>query len=129
MKIRSKAILLSIILTVIPSTFCLAVLGVGNLSSGANFAEIVLLPLPAMVLIGGVTGLGTSVIFPKWWLVVVGSQLGWIGGLFGAALVAELLFSPHDPLSAVYAYTLLICCGFVAGLLPALIARFLKGAR
>ena len=92
--------LASIMLTVIPSTFCLAVLAVGNLSSGANFVQILLWPLPAMVLIGGMVGLGTGIILPKmWWLVVIETQLGWFAGLLAIGLLGEMLQNtPHGNL-------------------------------
>ena len=133
MKTRINLILLpllGIVLTVIPSAFCLAVLAVGNLSSGANFAQIILWPLPAMVLIGGMVGLGTGIILPKmWWLVVIETQLGWFGGLLAIGLLGEMLqIQPHGNLVSYAGYALLICCGVLFGLSPALIVRFVKGA-
>jgi hypothetical protein len=70
------------------------------------------------------------VILPNRWLVVVGSQMGWFGGLvLGAFITDALHISPYDPLSPVYSVTFVICCGLVAGLSPALIASFIQGGR
>lgn len=122
--------MLGITLTVIPSNFCIVVLAIGNLSSGDTVEKIVLLELPAMVLIGGLIGFGTGIILPNMWLVVVGTQTGWFGGLLALGIAQELFQNQlNNNLWSYMAYVVLIGCGILAGLSPALIARFLKGAR
>jgi hypothetical protein len=123
--------LASIALTVLPSFLCLAVLAVGNLSTGPHFVEAILFPIPAMILIGGIIGWGTGIILPKmWWLVVLETQLGWFSGLLAIGLLGEMLQNPpHGNLVSYAGYALLICCGVLAGLSPALIVRFVKGSR
>lgn len=130
MESRRNLILLGIALTVLPSTFCVIPLAAGNLSNGVGVALDILVILPAMVLIGSIIGLGTSVLLSKTWLVVVGTQLGWLGGLLTIGLVGKLLqIGPHDSFVSIGAYLLLICSGIIIGLSPALIVRFIKGGR
>jgi len=127
---RRNLTLLGIVLTVIPSCLCVWVGEAANLSGGDTFWKAILFIVLIMTLIGGIIGFATSVILPNRWVVVVGSQLGWIGGLVLGALIATALpISPYDPLSPLYFVTIVIGCGLVAGLLPLLIASFIQGGR
>jgi hypothetical protein len=127
---RRNLILLGIALTVIPSTFCLVVLGAGNLSSGTTIGLAILVALPALVVIGGMIGYGTSTISPNKWLVVLGSQIGWLGGLLTVGLIQRhFQIPPGGILLAVGIYTLWICIGVLAGLAPALVARYINGVK
>jgi hypothetical protein len=128
-KTRGIPILLGVTLTVLPSTCFLWFLLAGDLATDANTLKALLINLAATLLIGGGIGLGTSFIFPNKWLLVVGTQLGWFGGLLGTALIGEMIpITRYNPLPSYEGFALLICCGLVAGLFPAVFARLWKMA-
>lgn len=130
MNTRRRLMLLGILVTVLPSTCCLVILGAGNLSSGAAIGLAVLAALPALVLIGGMIGYGASTISPNKWLVVLGSQIGWLGGLLTVGLIQRHFKIPPGGIPlAIGVYALWICIGVLAGLVPALIARYINGVR
>jgi len=121
---------LGIVLTVVPSFLCVYVGEAANLSGGNTFGKALLFIVLTMAFVGGTIGFVTSMVLPNKWVVVIGSQLGWIGGLVLGALIGTALpISPYDPLSPFYFVTFVIGCGLVAGLAPVLIASFIKGGR
>ena len=108
---------MGIVLTVIPSFLCVYVGEAANLSGGDTFGKAILFIVLTMTFIGGTIGFVTSLVLPNRWLVVVGSQMGWVGGLvLGAFTTNALQISIYDPRFPVYFVTLIICCGIVAGL-------------
>jgi hypothetical protein len=121
---------LGIVLTVIPSFLCVYVGEAANLSGGNTFGKALLFIVLTMTFVGGIIGFVTSVVLPNRWLLVVGSQIGWLGGLLLAAILVDALdILPSNALFPFYFITFVVCCAIVAGLLPVLIARFIKGAR
>ena len=127
---RLSLTVLGIVLTVIPSFLCVYVGEAANLSGGNTFGKALLFIVLTMTFVGGTIGFVTSMVLPNKWVVFIGSQLGWIGGLVLGALIATALpISPYDPLSPLYFVTFIIGCGLVAGLLPVLIASFIKSGR
>lgn len=116
--------------TVIPSICCLLILETLSLSGAAVVGDTILVGLPALVLIGGTIGYGTSVISPNKWLVVFGTQVGWFGGLLIVGLTRALFSIPVGGRLLSYAtYALWICFGVLAGLVPALVARYMNGVK
>jgi hypothetical protein len=127
---RLSLTVLGIVLTVIPSFLCVYVGEAANLSGGNTFGKALLFIVLTMTFVGGIIGFVTSVVLPNRWLLVVGSQMGWVGGLLLAAILVDALdILPSNTLFPFYFITFVICCAIVAGLLPALIARFIKGTR
>src|SRR5262249_36850448 len=104
--------------------------GLFSLSDGTFYWHFLLGALPALVLIGGLVGYGTSIISAHKWLVVFGAQVGWLGGFAIVGLFATLFpLSPDGSLLSYEAYALWIFFGVLAGLAPALVARYVNGVR
>jgi hypothetical protein len=124
MQSHKSLIFIGIAFSVIPSTICIFVGEAFNLSNPATITQSILIALPAMIAIGALIGLGVSLLRPNVWLVSLGSGLGWFVGLVTSAAVSLSLGLPRS-----LAYLLIVVSGVLAGLLPTLIVRVLKGAR
>jgi hypothetical protein len=124
MATRTNAIAWGIVLTVIPSTCLFTFTLVFSLFGGAAIVRYLLINLAVMVLIGVVVGWGTRSIYPNKWLLVIGSQAGWLGGSMGANLIAEMIpISLSEPLAPYESIALIILCGSLIGLFPATFVR------
>ena len=121
---RITLTLKGIISAVFPCTCCLwAGLG-ANLASPEGITHSILLFLPAMILIGASTGLGTSLIFPDWRVLVFGVAVGLVIGLIATGTFLNFLqvsFTDRD--NPILLAIGVLVFGLLPGLLPAFLAR------
>ena len=128
MATRKDAIAWGIVLTVIPSTCLFTFALVFSLFGGDATTKALLFNLVVTVVIGVVVGWGTRSIYPNKWLLVIGSQAGWLGGNRGANFLTDLFpISPTDSLGVYKSIVLVLLCGSFLGLLPAILARQWNG--